>query len=171
MRPKMGYVPQALYFDRKFPISLLDLVLMGVLSKHHWLKGYPKHFREKAMTLLEELSLTQYAKAPISTLSGGQLQRGLIARALIADPSVLLLDEPTANIDSKSENILHTQLEKLSVSSTIFLVTHDLKTLRHSVDKVLYVHQTLSELAPEDVCFHYQMGVYHPPITKGEKHT
>lgn len=164
-RPKMAYVPQYLSFDRAFPISLINLILMGALHNHKWYRGYAKDDKEMAYTLLDQMDLSDKASMPIGALSGGQLQRGLIARALLSSPKILMLDEPTSNIDSKSESILYRQLEQLAGEMTILLVSHDLKSISNPVDKILYVHNKIDVLEPSDVCSHYSMGVYHPPFS------
>ncbi len=166
--PRLAYVPQSLRFDKQFPITVYELVMMGALWRHSWLRGYAKQDKERAEELIHALNLCSLARRPIHALSGGQLQRALIARALLSDPEILMLDEPTSNIDSQSEAILKRLLEEMAGSRTLLMVTHELQSLSQSIDRVLYVHGSITSLQPHEVCSHYQMGLYHPPFAHNE---
>ena len=98
------------------------------------------------------------------SLSGGLAQRALLARALLSDPDLLLFDEPTANIDAPSIAVIFDLLESLKGKKTIFIVTHDLRTIIERVDRVLCVQGQVSSLLPKDVCEHFAMGLYHTPL-------
>lgn len=113
-RQLVGYVPQAMHFDRDFPISALEVVMMGMLGKLSWLGAYPADAKRKAMVALERVGLAHKAKASFGTLSGGEAQRVLIARAIVDEPGVLLLDEPTANVDVEAEQSIYAQLLELN---------------------------------------------------------
>ena len=88
----------------------------------------------------------------------------MIARALIGGPDLLLLDEPTASIDNKAEQEIFTLLKLFAQNKTVLMVTHDLNALASQVDHVLFINRTLTILKPADVCGHFAMGVYHPPL-------
>ena len=158
---KIGYVPQVTRFDKQFPISVLEIILMGFLSKCTWWGAYPSEAKQKAKQALERVGLKGKEKQPFGTLSGGQAQRVLIARAIVNDPELLLLDEPTANIDIEAEAAIYKLLEELRHSMTILIVTHDIKGILGKVDRLLCIHRTAKFYAPKEVCNHVSLGLYH----------
>jgi zinc transport system ATP-binding protein len=161
---KISYVPQVYRTDRDFPITVSELVLLGGLSQLTFWGTYPEAVKEKAEALICELGLEKYKNSVFSALSGGLAQRALLARALLSDPDLLLLDEPTANIDTPSINVIFKMLEKLKGKKSILLVTHDLKTIIERVDRVLCVQGQISSFLPPDVCEHFALGLYHSPL-------
>ncbi len=167
IRHKFGYVPQSYNIDRTFPISVLDVVLLNTLNKKSFF-SYPKTIKTKAKDLLEKVGLKDHIYSPYGKLSGGQTQRALIARALISDPEILILDEPTANIDIEAEKDIFDLLTK-DQTKTILMVTHDLNTIIEKVEKVLTVQCYVNTLLPKDVCKHFTLGLYHKPIIKIKK--
>lgn len=124
-RTKIGYVPQYTAFDPMFPVSVMDVALMGRMEKHRF-GFYSKADREKVLEIFDEIGASNLKDRSFSELSGGQRQRILIARALVSDPGLLLLDEPTANIDPAVEEQIFDILRKLENKLTILTVTHDL---------------------------------------------
>lgn len=163
-RGKIGYVPQSLGFDPKFPISVLELVLTGRLSKVKWHGRYTKSDRQMAYEALEAVGLAGHASHRFSQLSGGQRQRALIARALVSHPTLLLLDEFTANLDAEAEASIYRFLRGLRRDMTIVMVTHDLPALIGQVDRVLSVRCEVTLLPPDKVCEHFALGLYHPTL-------
>lgn len=170
-RGRIGYVPQSLGFDPKFPISLVELVLTGRLSQLRWYGRYSREDRQIALEAIDQVGLSDLAQRKFSELSGGQRQRALIARALASRPEILLLDEFTANLDAAAEAAIYRFLKELRRKITIVMVTHDLPALISQVDRVLSVRRELVSLLPEEVCEHFALGVYHPPLInpKGER--
>ncbi len=156
-----AHVPQGRIHDRKFPISVLELVGLGLLKTRNWKPG--------AIQALEEVGLSSYADKSFAALSGGQLQRALIARALVSKPKLLLLDEPTANLDTGAQEDIHTLLKKLKKDITILMVSHDLQTIIKEVDRILLVQGTITPTMPKDVCEHFAMGLYHKPLLGKDK--
>jgi zinc transport system ATP-binding protein len=138
-RTAIGYVPQAMRFDPQFPISALDIVLMGRLN-HLAVGRFSKACRATARAALAEVGLSGYERRPFSDLSGGERQRVMIARALACDPGILLLDEPTANIDLSIEAQLIETLVSLRRRMTILMITHDLDLVSSIGDSVLCVN-------------------------------
>ncbi len=138
-RKQIGYVPQAVRFDPLFPITAIDIVLMGRLDRHRF-GFYSRKCRETALQALAEVGLEEFANRPFSDLSGGQRQRVLIARALACEPELLLLDEPTANIDLSVEEQFIETLALLKEKMTILMVTHDLDLISEIGDSVLCVN-------------------------------
>ena len=139
-RCRMGYVPQAMRFDPLFPISALEIVLMGRLDRLK-VGTYGRQCREIAMASLAEVDMADLAKRPFSDLSGGERQRVMIARALACEPDLLLLDEPTANIDLSIEEQFLGTLEHLRDKMNILLVTHDLDLVSAMGNSVLCVNR------------------------------
>ncbi|MCH9631564.1 MAG: Manganese transport system ATP-binding protein MntB [Chlamydiia bacterium] len=161
---KIGYVPQVRIYDQKFPISVLDVVLMGALSKLTISGKFPKEVKEKALSLMDTIGLTSIQDQCFGTLSGGQAQRVLIARAILNDPEILFLDEPTVGLDVETQSIIADLLVKLKKSMTIVMVTHHLQSFIKDLDTVFCVQQEVSKLKPEEVCEHFSLGVYHSPL-------
>lgn len=160
----IGYVPQVNVYDQQFPLSVLDVVLMGALSKLTWYGAYPHSVRKKAQEALKLVGLLDMQDRSFGTLSGGQAQRVLIARAIIAEPKLLFLDEPTANIDTETQSVILKLLIQLKSSMTIVMVTHHVQAFIQHVDKVLCVQNTVTEFQPSEVCSHFALGVFHSPL-------
>lgn len=170
-RVKIGYVPQILRFDKDFPISVLDVVLMGCLSQLTWWGAYPKQAKHKALEALAKVALTDFAKAPFGTLSGGQAQRTLIARAIVTNPEILFLDEPTASVDPQAELEIHNLLSELNSTMTIIMVTHDLQSMIDKAKRLLCVHRRVTTMQPKEVCEHFALGLYHTPLSSKDHFT
>lgn len=152
-RRRIGYVPQYAHYDAHFPISTMEVVCMGRLGGS--ISGrYTRQDREKALEALEAVSLVDLAKRPFAALSGGQRQRVLIARALASGGDILILDEPTASLDSESEEQLFSLLTDLNRKKIILMVTHELGVSSSFFKRIIcvnnqvYVHPT-SELTGE----------------------
>jgi len=160
-RPKIGYVPQVNAYDKDFPISVLEVILTGSLTKLSWRGRFPKSEPEKAKRLLKEVGLEGYEARAFGSLSGGQAQKVLIARALMCDPEILLLDEPTANVDVQSEEAIFSYLKTLKGKKTILIVTHNFDAILKNVERVLCFQQEVSSMLPKDVCEHFALGMYH----------
>ncbi|MBM3422030.1 MAG: ABC transporter ATP-binding protein [Chlorobi bacterium] len=134
---RTGYVPQRLFFDRDFPLGVMDAVLMGRIALKTPFQRYSKADREAAGEALRTVGLSSLANRRIGALSGGELQRTLIARALAGKPELLLLDEPTASVDPEMKTTIYDLLDRLRKSMTILLVTHDTGTVSRFVSRVL----------------------------------
>lgn len=160
----IGYVPQRLPFDRQFPISVIEVVLTGRLSRLPWYGLYSSRDRQAAHEALERVNLGSFAKAPFGTLSGGQAQRALIARAIVSEPQLLFLDEPTSSVDTKSQADIYNILQSLRHEMTILMVTHDLTAVMEQVSKVLCVQGQVFPMEPSAVCKHFAYGLYHTPL-------
>jgi zinc transport system ATP-binding protein len=118
-----------------------------------------------ALQALEKVGLSHKAKASFGTLSGGEAQRALIARAIIDTPKLLILDEPTANIDPEGEQSILEQLRELNKSMTILMVTHVLQTIVDKVGRLLCVQKKVSSLQAREICEHFALGLYHTPLS------
>ncbi len=138
---QIGYLPQYANLDSKFPVTALDVVLMGRLGKTRRFGLYSKSDRETAREKLNRVGLSDLHNRPISALSGGQKQRVLIARALVSDPKLLLLDEPTSSLDDYVEQELFDLLQELNDELTIVVVSHDVAYVSKYVQKVICVNR------------------------------
>ena len=143
-RRHIGYVPQFSRFDRRFPISVEEVVLMGRLARRSpWFVRFADQDRTLVESLLARLEIADLKHRQIGQLSGGQLQRVLIARALAVDPRILILDEPTASVDSASKTRIYEILKELNKEMTILIVTHDLSAVSSNIDKIACLNQQL----------------------------
>jgi len=150
-RRHLGYVSQYPSFPRDFPISVDQTVLLGRMGRRsgfEWLGcltpgGYDKSDRKAAERALEEVEAADLARRQIGSLSGGQLQRVLLARALVCEPAVLVLDEPTANIDLRRESDIFDLLKRLNERMTILVVSHDVGFISGYVHRVACLNRTL----------------------------
>jgi len=146
---QIGYVPQHVNFDTLFPATVGEAVLSGTLTRG-W-GFYTKRDREAAREALEQVGLTEYGSRSFSEISGGQRQRALIARALASQPEILILDEPTANVDTEVQRQLRELLSRLNKTLTIILVTHDFAFVDRDVSRVFCVNHGLKEHPVEKV--------------------
>jgi len=134
-------MPQHVQFDPKFPVSVLEVVLMGRLGNGTRFGPYGKADRAIALEALQRLEMEKAIHDPFMALSGGQRQRVLIARALAAKPELLLLDEPTSNVDMAVETGLFELLHTMSESITVVVVSHDLGFVSQYVQSVICVNR------------------------------
>ena len=142
-RSRIGYVPQHPAFSRDFPINVRDAVLLGRLGETRWYGGYTQEDKEIAINALKVVEIDNIRNQTIDSLSGGQLQRVLIARALASRPDILILDEPTANIDVRAEEDIFGLLKQYNDHMTIIVVSHDIGFISGYVDRVACLNQTM----------------------------
>ena len=148
-RGALGYVPQFSTFDKSFPLRVADVVLMGKLGAKGWLRPYSREDRAAAAAMLDRLGIADLAGAHINEISGGQLQRTLIARALVSEPEALFLDEPTASIDAESRGSLLGILEELNRRIPIVVITHDVTAIAPMVQRIACINRRLFYHGPE----------------------
>jgi len=149
--PAIGYVPQNVNINENFPITAMDVVLMGTLDPDRKRRGKKKDNIEKAQRLLDRLGIGRLAYQKIGEMSGGQRQRVLIARALMTRPRLLLLDEPTASIDTKGQADFYRLLEELNRDVAILVVSHDLFIVSNHVKSVACVNKGLHYHPHEEI--------------------
>jgi len=138
--PCIGYVPQDVHTNRSFPITVLDVVLMGKLDPKKRRSRRPAANRRDALAALDRMEMAAHAEKKIGQLSGGQRQRVFIARALLSQPKLLLLDEPTTNIDTKGQADFYRLLTELNQDITVMVVSHDLLAISRYVKSVACVN-------------------------------
>ena len=141
--PCIGYVPQDVHTNRSFPITAIDVVLMGKLDPKKRLSRRSAANRRDALAALERMEMAAHADKKIGMLSGGQRQRVFIARALLSRPKLLLLDEPTASIDTKGQADFYRLLGELNKDITVLVVSHDLLVISRHVKSVACVNKKL----------------------------
>jgi zinc transport system ATP-binding protein len=143
-RKMAGYIPQEPSSNKSFPISVLDVVLMGLLSKSRLLKPFTKKDKERAMAVLNELKILELYNKNIGELSGGQRQKVFLARAIISNPQILFLDEPTSSIDPVSQDEIYEYLKNLNNNGiTIVIITHNISALSSYVKSIACVNKNL----------------------------
>ncbi len=187
--PCIGYVPQDVHTNLSFPITAIDVVLMGMIDPKRRLSRRSANNRRDALTALDRMEMAAHADKKIGMLSGGQRQRVFIARAMVAQPKLLLLDEPTASIDTKGQADFYRLLEELNQDITVLVVSHDLLVISRyvksvaCVNKKLHYHdqaeitgdmmesmypRTVEEVCPVELVAH---GLPHRVLSDHEKQT
>lgn len=140
----IGYVPQFTSFDREFPINVFDTILTGRLPKQIKLfHRYSREDKKSVEVIIEQLGLMELKKRQIGQLSGGQLQKVLLARALVVNPKILVLDEPTTSLDFETKMEIYEILKQLNKDKTIIVVTHDIEEISPYIDSIAYINKTL----------------------------
>lgn len=140
-KPHIGYLPQISSFDKAFPISVEEVVMSGLQAERGVLRGYGKEERERVDSVLSRAHLIELKKRSIGELSGGQLQRVMLCRAIISKPKLLVLDEPANFVDNRFENELYSLLQDLSKEMAIIMVSHDLGTISSVVRSIVCVNR------------------------------
>ena len=147
----MGYLPQYNSIDRKFPITVEEVILSGLSSQKSLISRFTATHREKARQVIARMGLEGLEKRAIGALSGGQLQRALLGRAIISDPALVVLDEPSTYIDKRFEARLYELLAEINHDCAIILVSHDIGTVLKQVKSIACVNETLD--------YHHDTGV------------
>ncbi len=139
---RIGYLPQQTHYDVRFPISIREVVLSGLLSTRRFGR-YTAEDRRKALELLQMADIEAVADKAVGEVSGGQMQRALLCRAIISDPKLLILDEPTNYVDNRFESKLYSLLQELSRRMAIVMVSHDIGTITSVVREIVCVNRTV----------------------------
>ncbi|CAD7288987.1 metal ABC transporter ATP-binding protein [Campylobacter suis] len=167
MSAQIGYVPQSFTLNPSFPLRVLDVVLMGLIEKKIF-GFYTNKQKEQAINALKKVDMQNFKNAKITELSGGQRQRVYIARALVSQAKVLMLDEPTASIDTKTQAEIYTLLKRINDSGVaIVLVSHDANIALSFANKVAYVstnlhlHELKADQNRQDFIYHLATNHNH----------
>lgn len=163
-RGEVGYVPQYARFDASFPIDVLGVVLMGRLSHRTLLNRLSEEDREAAHAALVRVQMEDLASRQIGELSGGQLQRVLVARALAVKPRILLLDEPTASVDTRIGRSVYELLEDLAQEKTVVLVSHDIGVISRYVKTVACLNRHLHYHHSKELTQEMVQAAYGCPV-------
>lgn len=153
-RNRVAYVPQRESVDWDFPVNALDIVAMGLYRKIGWCWPVTRPYQVRALEALDRVGLADFAYRQISHLSGGQQQRVFLARALVQDADLYLMDEPFAGVDASTERAVVTLLQELrSQGKTALVVHHDLQTVVEYFDDVLLINMRLVASGPVSEVF------------------
>jgi|LGOV01.1.fsa_nt_gb zinc transport system ATP-binding protein len=154
---KIGYVPQKNNFEEEFPINVKTVILSGILNKKIKLfHSYSKKDKEILKEVLKRVNIEKLECKQINELSGGELQKVLLARAIISNPNLLILDEPFSNIDTSSTKEYYELLETLSKTMSILIISHDIGAITSYTDDVICVNKLVhyhegSKLSNSDI--------------------
>ena len=159
----IGYLPQQNNFDRTFPISVREVVCSGLQAKKNLWGRYSATDRKRADRWMEMIGILPVAEHPVGEISGGQMQRALLCRALISDPKLLILDEPANFVDNKFEKELYDILRTLNEQMAIVMVSHDIGTITSVVNTIVcvnrHVHRHDSNEITEEQLLNYDCPI------------
>ena len=158
-----GYLPQNQKFDKRFPITVTEVVLSGLMPVKSIFAKYTKEDKSRANSLLEQYGLSEYRNSAIGDLSGGQVQRVLLCRAIISNPQILVLDEPTTYIDANFEKEFYSLLNKLNQDMAIVMVSHDIGTICSYVKSIACVNRGL-HYHNSNIITNQDLQAYNCPI-------
>lgn len=147
----IGYLPQINQIDKKFPISVYDVILSGLTIKRGLFSSYTKRQKDRVGEVAGQMGLEKLIDRPIGALSGGQLQRALLGRAIIDGPDLLVLDEPNSYVDKRFETDFYKILEDINKDTAIVLVSHDVGTVVSLVKNIACVNEGLHYHSGADV--------------------
>jgi zinc transport system ATP-binding protein len=139
----IGYLPQYNVIDKNFPISIYEVVLSGLSKQKSLFHPYTKEQHQMVAESLEYMELSDFAKRPIGSLSGGQIQRVLLARAMVSKPDVVILDEPNTYIDKHFQEQMYEMLEEINKQCAIVIVSHDIAEILNNVKHVVCVNKRI----------------------------
>ena len=169
VRHKIGYMPQAQTVESDFPISVLEVVMSGIICGTFG-TFFTSQKRKTALEMLEKMNILHIADRDFNAISGGEKQRVLISRALVAKPEILLLDEPTANIDPGAEQCFYEMLDDLQKELTLLTVSHDLGFVNRNISKIICVNKFVKVHNPADFDAAAVNEIYHHEV-KMVEHT
>lgn len=162
-RTFIGYLPQQINFDKKFPISVGEVILSGLISSGKKSDKSSLERKRKLDEILDKLGMASYKNSVVGELSGGQMQRVFLGRAIISQPGLLILDEPATYVDNQFENELYQILTELNKTMAIMLVSHDVGTISSYIKTIACVNQDL-HYHPSNEINSEQLKVYNCPI-------
>jgi zinc transport system ATP-binding protein len=159
----IGYLPQQSQIDHKFPITVQDIVLSGLMSAGKGVSRYSSKDKKQALDLLDQMGIGQLAKRTAGELSGGQLQRVFICRALISSPKLLILDEPNTYVDNRFEHEMYELLQDYNKKMAIMIISHDVGTISYFVKTIACVN-TYLHYHPSNIITEAQLAGYNCPL-------
>jgi zinc transport system ATP-binding protein len=160
---RTGYLPQVSQIDKSFPITVREVVSSGLKARNKWFPHLTKSQRIKVSEMLDEAGIASLTHRPIGELSGGQLQKTLLCRALINHPQLLILDEPNTFVDKNFEEDLYRWLKELNRKMAIILISHDIGTISPIIKTIACVNGTL-HYHPSNQISEEVLKVYNCPV-------
>ena len=163
-KKNIGYLPQVNQIDKRFPISVIDVVRSGKANTALFSSFHKnKEEKEKAESLIREMGITSIRNKSIGELSGGQMQRVFLCRALMNEPELLILDEPSTYVDNNFEGELYLKLKELNNRMAILLISHDVGTISFFVKTIACVNRSLHH-HPSNIITEEQLAAYNCPL-------
>jgi zinc transport system ATP-binding protein len=159
----IGYLPQVSQTDRSFPITVSEVVLSGLMSSKGGHGNFNRSDKLRAGEILQMMGIIHLKNKSIGELSGGQMQRAFLGRAIISEPRLLILDEPNTFVDNKFEHDLYELLRKLNHKMAIMMVSHDVGTITSYVKTIACVNRNL-HYHPSNIITQSQLTAYNCPI-------
>jgi zinc transport system ATP-binding protein len=159
----IGYLPQVSHTDRNFPITVLNVVLSGLARRSKLVNHFSRAQYAKAQEMLASMGIADLAEKNIGELSGGQLQRVFLCRAIVSDPKLLILDEPNTFVDNKFESDLYKTLKELNKKMAVMIVSHDVGTITYFVKTIACVNREL-HYHESNIISQEQLAAYNCPI-------
>lgn len=156
----IGYLPQINQIDKKFPISVNEVILSGLTLRGKIIKRYTAEDKRKVQPIAEKMGVEDLLHRAIGELSGGQLQRVLLGRAIIDNPKLIILDEPSSYVDKLFETNFYKLLDEINRDIAIVLVSHDVGTIISQVKNIACVNQNLHYHCGNDISQEWLMGAY-----------
>lgn len=156
----IGYLPQVNQIDKKFPITVFDVILSGLTPKGKILKRYSPEDKQKVRHVAEEMGVGNLLSRPIGELSGGQLQRVLLGRAIVDNPKLIILDEPNSYVDKLFETNFYRLLADINKKIAVILVSHDIGTIISMVKNIACVNGDLHYHAGTEISAEWLQKAY-----------
>lgn len=148
---RIGYLPQMNNIDKKFPISVREVITSGLASQKRLFRPFTAQQHERVNHVIQQMGLEELPNRPIGELSGGQLQRVLLGRAIVSRPQLLILDEPNSYVDKRFESHFYQLLTEINKESAVILVSHDIGTVLTMVKNIACVNETLHYHSGSDI--------------------
>ena len=152
LKNRIGYMPQTNYIDKQFPVLVKEVILSGLMSEKNLSR---LEMKARVGEIILQMGLNEIENSPIGEISGGQLQRTLLARAIINQPQLLVLDEPNSYVDKRFENHFYEILKEINKTTAIILVSHDIGTVVSMVKNIACVNETLHYHSGTNVDYHW----------------
>lgn len=142
----IGYLPQKNTIDSRFPLTVSEVVFSGLMKEKHLLRPFTSDQHQQVKDVLSLVGLIDLKERPIGKLSGGQMQRVLLARALVSRPEVLVLDEPSSYVDQAFEQRMYEIFQEVNKNTTIILVSHELNKMEEMATRIVRINKTIREI-------------------------
>ena len=142
----MGYLPQKNAIDSRFPLIVSEVIFSGLMGEKRFLKPFTLEQRLRVEEALSLVGLERFAERPIGKLSGGQMQRALLARALVSRPEILLLDEPSSYVDQEFEERMYEIFREINKTTTVILVSHELNRMEEMATRIVRINRSIREI-------------------------